>query len=197
MSVIKLSQYGKIHGVTYRTVWRWFQEGRIPGAYRIGKSIFVPKTSVSPVVEHTIIYARVSSSENKDNLDSQADRLSQFCAAKGWVVHQIIKECASGLNDTRPKLQKLLKEKKVTRLVVEHKDRLTRFGFNYIQTLLDKCEIVVINQVDGAASKDLMEDFISLVTSFCARIYGRRRSKRLTEKLIQDVSKNPNGQKEI
>ena len=89
------------------------------------------------------------------------------------------------MNDNRPKLQKLLKNESVTRVVVEHKDRLTRFGFNYITTLFDG-EVVVINEV-AEDEADLMQDFVSLVTSFCARIYGKRRTKRKTEKLIREL----------
>ena len=73
----------------------------------------------------------------------------------------------------------------VTRIVVEHKDRLTRFGFNYIKDLWHG-EIVMINEVVEDES-DLMQDFVSLVTSFTARLYGRRRSKRQTEKLIEQL----------
>jgi predicted site-specific integrase-resolvase len=135
--------------------------------------------------DYTIVYARVSSSENKPNLDSQADRISSFCSAKGWVVNEIVKECASGLNDSRPKLQKVLKNKQVTRIVVEHKDRLTRFGFEYIHTLFDG-EIVVINEAKDD-KEDLIQDFTSLVTSFCARIYGKKRSLRKTEQLIKEL----------
>ena len=83
------------------------------------------------------IYTRVSSSENKSNLDSQAQRLLSYCTAKGWQVSSIVKEIGSGLNDSRPKLLKLLKEESVTLIVVEHKDRLTRFGFNYIEALFE------------------------------------------------------------
>lgn len=140
-----------------------------------------------PKKEHNIVYARVSSSENKNNLETQARRVVDFCNAKGWIVHEIIKETASGLNDERPKLNKLLQEKKATRIVVEHKDRLTRFGFNYIKLLYKDCEIVIINEAEDR-EQDLMQDFVSLVTSFCARLYGKRRSKRATEKLIKELS---------
>jgi putative resolvase len=185
---MKLSVFAKKQGVTYRTAWRWYKEGKIIGAYKIGDSIFVEdKLSTPDKTEYVIIYARVSSHENKDNLDAQAQRLQQFCAAKGWIVQENVKEIASGLNDSRAKLQKILKEKKVTKLVVEHKDRLTRFGFKYLETLLDPCEIVVINREEGK-TPDLLEDFVSLVTSFCARIYGCRRNKRRTEKLIQELA---------
>jgi len=85
---------------------------------------------------------------------------------------------------------KILAERKATRLVVEHKDRLTRFGFNYIKTLFSECEIVVVNEVES--KEDLFEDFVSLVTSFCARIYGRRRSRRKTEELIKKLGEDDN-----
>ena len=131
-----------------------------------------------------VIYSRVSYSENKSNLDSQADRLLQYCNAKGYKVHDIIKEVGSGLNDDRKKLIKILPS--ITKIVVEHKDRLTRFGFNYIK-ILSNAEIEVVNNVDNN-EQDLMQDFVSLVTSFCARLYGRRRTRRVTEKLINSLT---------
>lgn len=93
------------------------------------------------------------------------------------------------MNDERPKLCKLLKEYKVTRLVIEHKDRLTRFGFNYIKIFLESFgyEIIIINECED--KEDLFEDFVSLVTSFCARIYGSRRTKRKTEQIIKTLQK--------
>lgn len=134
------------------------------------------------------MYARVSSSENRSNLESRADRLQQFCSAKGWVVNEVVKECASGLNDNRPKLSKIFTERKATKLVIEHKDRLTRFGFNYIKMLFNDCEIIVVNECE--TDQDLFEDFVSLVTSFCARIYGKRRTKRKTEQIINALEKD-------
>jgi len=134
----------------------------------------------------TAVYARVSSSMNKDNLISQSKRVQSFCLAKGWVVSAVVEECASGLNDSRPKLMKLLLDKTITRIVVEHKDRLTRFGYNYIKNLW-LGELVVINEV-VEDEKDLMQDFVSLVTSFTARLYGRRRSRRKTEELIKELT---------
>ena len=101
----------------------------------------------------------------------------------------MIKECASGVNDSRTKLSAILDNPKVTRIVVEHKDRLTRFGFNYIK-LLFKGEIIVINDTENKCEEDLMSDFISIITSFCARIYGKRRTRRKTESIIKELSKN-------
>lgn len=189
---MKLSDYAKKNSIGYRTAWEHFRKGLIPSARKLPTGTIVidedVNTSSSP--DYTVIYARVSSSENKTNLNSQAARLEQFCTANGWVVDEVVKECASGLNDNRPKLSKILADRKATRLVVEHKDRLTRFGFNYIKLLYPECTIVVVNQSED--KDNLMEDFVSLVTSFCARIYGHRRSKRQTEKLIQALQETNN-----
>ena len=185
-AILKLSEYAKKNSISYRTAWRHYKLGLIPNAKQLSTGTIVVEDDTNITTkEYTVIYARVSSSENRTNLDSQAKRLEQFCLAKGWIINEVVKECASGLNDSRPKLTKILSEKKATRLVVEHKDRLTRFGFNYIKILYPECEIVVVNEVEN--KEDLFEDFVSLVTSFCARIYGRRRSKRKTEELIKKL----------
>ena len=142
---------------------------------------FVPGNVEDNKEEYVVVYARVSSSENKSNLDNQAERLVQFCNAKGWQVKEVIKEVGSGLNDERKKLINLLKNKSVSKIVVEHKDRLTMFGFNYISTL-SPAEIYVVNNVD-TDEQDLIRDFVS----FCVRIYGKRRSKRVVEKIIKEL----------
>src|SRR6056297_725971 len=185
----KLSEYAKEHGIHYKTAHVHFKKGLIPGAYQLPTgTIVIPDSYQRPEgVKRTAVYARVSSSQNKNNLESQASRVSQFCLANGWIVNQIVKECASGLNDKRPKLMKLLLDKSINRIVVEHADRLTRFGLNYIIKLYPG-EIVIINEVIED-EQDLMQDFVSLVTSFCARLYGKRRSKRKTEQLINELIK--------
>lgn len=190
----KLSQYAKDNAVTYRTAYNHFVRGLISGAYQLPTgTIVIPDFAKQEIVksEYVICYARVSSSENKKNLDSQSERVTSFCNAKGWRVAELIKEIGSGVNDNRNKLSKILKEGKATKLVVEHKDRLTRFGFRYIEELCNKtnCEIIVINNVESQ-KEDLIQDFVSIITSFCAKIYGQRRSKRKTEKLIEELSKN-------
>ena len=135
----------------------------------------------------TIVYCRVSSSQNKANLDTQAERVCAFCNAKGWVVNEVVKEVGSGLNDTRKGLLRIVTDPSVARVVVEHKDRLTRFGFNYLKSLFHG-EIVVINEAKEDRD-DLMGDFVAIITSFCSRLYGLRMNKRRTEKLIEELSK--------
>lgn len=185
---MKLSAYAKKLGVTYRTAFSYYQQGMIKGAYQLPTGTIIVPDEIKENEEYTIVYARVSSSENKSNLDSQAKRLQQFCEANGWIVNEVVKECASGLNDKRPKLQKILSEQKATRLIVEHKDRLTRFGFEYIKTLFSKCEIIVVNETSNEED-DIMQDFISIITGFCARIYGNRKSQIKAEKIIEELNK--------
>lgn len=183
---MKLSEWARIQGLNYKTAWNYFNQGLIPNAYKLPTgTIIVPNDDIEKRSEYTVIYTRVSSSENKDNLNSQAERVSQFCNAKGWIIKETIKEIGSGLNDKRPKLKNILTNKNITRIVVEHKDRLTRFGFEYIKSLFDG-EIVVINETNEE-TEDIIQDFVSIITSFCAKIYGKRRSKRKTEKLIEDL----------
>jgi predicted site-specific integrase-resolvase len=138
--------------------------------------------------EAAVVYTRVSSAENKANLEGQSERVSAYCAAKGWKVRDVVKEIGSGLNDKRPKLLRILTDPSVLLIVVEHKDRLTRFGFAYVEALLVQRggRIEVINEAVGAR-EDLIQDFVSLITSFCARIYGQRRSKRKTMQILAEL----------
>lgn len=193
---MKLPEYAKRIGVTRFTAHKWFHEGKIPGAYQLPSGLIYVPDSIFDAEQPkskglTVVYARVSSSEQrKTNLETQAERLTQFAIANGWVVDKVIKEVGSGLNDERKKLTDLLRsDVKIDRIIVEHKDRLTRFGFNYLQILADKLgfEIVVVNPT-MTDHDDLMQDFTSIITSFCARLYSRRRAKRQTEKLIQSLN---------
>jgi len=183
-----LNNYARDHGIKYRAAWNRFKANLIPTAFKdeFGR-ILIPEDKPDRPLK-VVCYARVSSSQNKSNLESQAERIVHFANLSGLPVHTIIKEIGSGLNDQRPKLSKLLSDIEVTHIVVEHKDRLTRFGFNYLKGWMAsrQCEIVIINKVD-TDKDDLMQDFISLVTSMVARLYGLRRSKRKTEELIRTL----------
>ena len=101
-----------------------------------------------------------------------------------------VEEIGSGLNDNRKKLESLLLDESIKKIVVEHSDRFSRFGMNYIVKLLklQDREIEIINESSNDRD-DLMEDFVSIITSFCARLYGLRRNKRRTEKLIETILK--------
>jgi putative resolvase len=187
---MKLSQYAKQQGISYRTALRWFKAGSIKG-YQSASGTIIVTTDEQPVLQakKVAVYARVSSAENKSNLESQAERLSAYCTAKGYQVAKVIKEIGSGVNDSRPKFLSLLSDQSITLIVVEHKDRGTRFGFRFIETLLQGQErsIEVVNQAENG-TEDLLEDLQSIIYSFCARLYGQRRAKRKTEKIVAELT---------
>lgn len=191
MTIIKLSQYAKDRGIGYRAAWNRFNAGKIPNSRKTETGTIEIELIKPKKVEYNVIYTRVSTSDKKKDLETQAQRIAEFANARGIQIHKIIKEIASGLNDQRPKLQDILSDNKTTLIIVENKDRLTRFGFNYIKTLLKfkECDVLIMNEIENS-DMDLMQDFISVITSFCARIYSRRRSKKQVEKLITDLSKD-------
>jgi putative resolvase len=184
---MKLSEYAKQQGISYRTAFRWWKAGQIPGYQAATGTIIVqdPKTAAA-APQRVAIYARVSSHEHPANLDRQAERLVSYCAAKGYQVSTVVKEMASGVNDSRPKLLALLEDQAITLIVVEHKDRLTRFGFRYLDTLLrgQSRALEVVNEA-GNETEDLMADLTVILYSFTARLYGQRRAKRKTETVIR------------
>ena len=162
---MKLSAYARKVGVHYRTAWRWFKAGKISGYQMDTGTIIITEDDMPERAQKVAIYTRVSAAENRPNLDAQAERLSSYCAAKGYQIHKIVKEVGSGINDNRHKLLKLLADPTMTVIVVEHKDRLTRFGFRYIETLLEQegRRVEVVNLADDG-KEDLLEDVVSIST---------------------------------
>lgn len=190
---MKLSAYADKVGVSYQTAHRWFKNGKIPGAYQIETgTVIVPDSAIPDTSGRhnprfkTVVYARVSSNEQrKTNLETQAKRMQNFCSANGWVVDRVVKEVGSGLNDERKKLLSIFNDPHVKRIVVEHRDRLTQFGFNYLQTFaeIEGFEIIVADKTTDNDKDDIMADFTAIITSFCARLYSKRRGKNKADAL--------------
>lgn len=191
----KLSDYAKRLSISYQTAWSHYNKGLISNTKVINKRVYVLKEELDTPQENSItnaaLYSRVSSSENKPNLERQSERLEQYAIAKGYTITHSIKEIGSGVNDNRTKLLKLLKDDSWDVLIVEHKDRLTRFGYKYLELLAEaqNKNIEIINTTNDKED-DLMQDFVSIITSFCSRLYGLRRSQRKTEKLIKELKNN-------
>ena len=185
---MKLSDWAKKEGISYKTAWRLWKAGELNAHQLPTGTVIVLEDKETKLPDKVSIYARVSSSENKDNLERQAQRLEEYAVARGYQIHKIVKEIGSGVNDNRKQLNKLLIDKNYRILIVEHKDRLTIFGFNYINTWFEDIgkKIEVVNE-SANDKNDFMQDFISIITSFCARLYGLRRSKRKTENIIREL----------
>lgn len=188
---MKLSQYAKELGVCYKTAWNLFKQNKINGAYQLESgTVIVPNNIFDNNTQENgvILYARTSSSKNKTLLENQVKRLEQYAIAKGYKIKQIVKEYGSGLNDERKLLSKILKDNNYDKIIVENKDRLTRFGFNWIQ-LLTGNRIEVINE-SKEKDEDITKDLISIIHCFSTRIYGLRRSQNLKnniKKYIKEI----------
>jgi putative resolvase len=185
---MKLSQFAKKVGVTYKTAYRWYRAGTLD-AYQTETGIIIVRDKVDekPLTGRIALYARVSSLGQKEDLERQMHRLKDYAAAKGYQVSKEVTEIASGLNEKRPKLEKLLADSSIGTIVVENRDRLTRFGSHYIETLLEAQgrHLEMIFQSD--TGDELVDDCVSVITSMAARISGRRQSKRRAEKIKQCV----------
>ena len=118
-----------------------------------------------------------------EDLERQVERLKLFAAAKGFIVSEIVTEIGSRLNQNRTKINKILSDNTITNILVEHRDRLTRFGFDLINSSLKASnrEITVMNETEE--EMDLVQDFIDVVTSMCAKIYGKRSAKNKTNRI--------------
>ena len=183
---MKLSEWAKLQGVHYQTAWRWWKAGKLPvSATQMPSGTVIIDTTTS--TKKVVIYSRVSSLAKKADLERQIKRCEDFCVANGYQIDKIYKEIASGMNDNRKQLNKLFDANPST-IIVEHRDRLTRFGFNYIEKLLLKanCNIIVINR-DAIQEDDLMKDLVAIITSFCCRLYGLSKSTNKIKKLKEII----------
>ena len=193
---MKLSTWCKKVGISYQTGWNWFSKNQLPNNVVATQSatgtVIITELDIINTINKTkecVIYCRVSSHDKKDDLKRQIDRCTDFAITNGFVITKVYKEIASGMNDKRTQLNLLLNSTNIETVIVENKDRLTRFGFNYIETLLKRLNtnIIVINHEDNEEN-DLKKDLISVITSFCCRIYGMRRGYNKAKKIQQNIN---------
>lgn len=192
---MKLSVWAKREGLTYKTAYRLWKDGQLPvPSKQLATGTILLEEA--PVVKGggAALYARVSSHDQKKDLEAQLGRLSAYAARERFVVVKTVSEVGSGLNGHRQGLMKLLRDPRVRTVVVEHRDRLMRFGAEYVEAALaaDGRRLVVIDESE--LKDDLVQDVIAVLTSMCARLYGRRsasnRAKRaLTAMQSEGVAK--------
>jgi len=171
--------------LTYQTAWRLWRTGRLPlpaTQLPTGTILVYPPEVLR--VGGAALYARVSSHDQKADLERQLGRLAAFASERGLAVVRLVAAVGSGLNRHRPKLLRLLGDAQVRVVVVEHRDRLARFGAEYIEgaLLASRRGLVVVDPSEMA--DDLARDMIEVLTSFCARRYGRRSARGRVEQAI-------------
>ena len=182
---MRLSEWAEKNGVSYRTARRYFDNGKIPGAYRISERIVIvpDKDELSQTPSQAAIYARVSSHDQKDDLKRQSQRLQDFAVENGYQVVKVVEEIASGMNSRRKKLTSLLGDDEIDIIIVENRDRLARMDAELIMAASPK-NIIIVNAVEPETND--IQDVIDFLTSVCARQHGKRSAKnRAVEKAKQ------------
>jgi putative resolvase len=186
---IKLSEWARRNGVRRLTAYRWIQAGRFPVPYERTPTgyIVVPveEDSSAQLGSRTVLYARVSGSDQKADLDRQVQRLRLFASGLGLREAEVVREVGSGLHGQRKGLLSVLRDKSVKTLVVEHRDRLARFGVEYIEAALAAQGRQVVVAEAGEQTLDIEQDFVDVVRSLCARIYGRRAAKDRAKRAVE------------
>lgn len=185
---MKLSEWARRNGVHYRTAKRYFDAGRIPGAYRVSERVILVPEEIAEdksTPSSVAVYSRVSSNDQKDDLKRQTQILLDFATANGYCVTKVVEEIASGMNPRRKKLTALLKDPDVETVIVENRDRLARMNADLIIAASPKNILIA---VDIEPENNDAQDIIDFMTSVCARQYGRRsarnRAVRETERLL-------------
>jgi putative resolvase len=181
---MKLSTWTKEIGISCNAAWKVYKTGKIPHStwqLPIGTIIVEPLPKSS--YHNAAIYARISSYDQKSDLNRQVAQLRDYCAQQGLIITKEITEIGFGLNGERKKLIRLLADVTISMIVVEYRDRLTRFGFEYLEAFLRAMnrKIPTINETE--CQDDLVQDMLEVLTSFCSRPYGRRSDKKRAKKI--------------
>ena len=190
-------EFCELVGIKYPTFSQYVREGKIKVIHTSTGRIRVPYSEVERFLGirqgseiRAIIYARVSD-DKKEDLKKQIEDLNQYCIAKGYKVVDVLSDVGSGLNASRKGLLKLFDyvvNRKVDAVVITYKDRLTRFGFEYLEFFFKQYNVrieAVLGEEDKDAYQEFVEDLMSIITSFASKLYGMRSHKK--KKFIEGV----------
>lgn len=174
-------------GIHPQTAYKWYRSGNLPvPARKIGQLILVGDLeSRKPVQGITAIYARVSSGDQKGDLDGQVARVLAWAGENGYSIDKVVTEVGSALNGRRRKFLSLLMNSEIETILVEHRDRFCRFGTEYIEAALygQARKLVVVDSAE--IDDDLVRDMTEILVSFYARLYGKRGAAHRAEKALQ------------
>ncbi len=192
-----IGEAAKYLGVSVSTLRRWENDGKLVPERTQGQqrrypiSLLAPNlTKVSSQNRLTIAYARVSSYDQKSDLERQKQLLEMYCASKGWSF-EIVSDLGSGMNYNKKGLKRLINSilmGEIGRLVITHKDRLLRFGAELIFSICEmkNVEVIIVNQGDEPTfEEELAKDVLEIITVFSARLYGSRSNK--NKKIIENL----------
>jgi putative resolvase len=177
---VNLREWAAAQGLHPQTAYRWFRQGRLPvPAVRVSRRLILVNQDavVTASADGVGLYARVSSNDQRDDLDRQVVRLTGWAAQAGRRVVRVETEVGSGMNGTRSKVRRLLADPKVTVIVVTHRDRLARMNTELVEAALAAHGRRLVVLDDTEVTDDLAGDMMEVLTSFCARLYGRRSAR--------------------
>ncbi|CKL82969.1 resolvase [Mycobacterium tuberculosis] len=190
---MNLADWAESVGVNRHTAYRWFREGTLPvPAERVGRLILVKTAaSASAAAAGVVLYARVSSHDRRSDLDRQVARLTAWATERDLGVGQVVCEVGSGLNGKRPKLRRILSDPDARVIVVEHRDRLGRFGVEHLEAALSAQGRRIVVADPGETTDDLVCDMIEVLTGMCARLYGRRGARNRAMRAVTEAKREP------
>ena len=183
---ISLTAWGRLYGFDKATTSRLHRDGKLPPELQVetlptGRHyVIVPPDNDG----RCVVYARVSSADQKQDLDRQVGRVVEWATQQGLRPDEVVKEIGSGLNGNRRRLRRLLADHTVGTMVVEHRERLSRFGFEYVEAALAGRGARLMVMDEAELEDDLVRDVTEVMTSLCARLYGRRSARRRAERAL-------------
>jgi predicted site-specific integrase-resolvase len=187
---VNLKEWAEREGVHHVTAYRWFREGKLPvPARRAGRLILVDPAATQPAPAGvSVVYARVSSADQKPDLDRRVSRVTAWTTGQGMTVGRVVTEVGSALNGHRRKFLALLRDPAVSTIVVEHRDRFARFGAEYVEAALSAQgrRLLVVDPAE--VDEDLVRDVTEILTSLCARLYGWRGAANRARRAVQAVT---------
>lgn len=188
---MNLKQWAEREGVHHVTAYRWFREGKLPvPARRVGRLILVEPDAVERPAGLTVVYAWVSSADQKADLDRQVARVAAWATGQGRAVDRVVTEIGSALDGHRREFLALLRDPGVSTIVVEHRGRFVRFGAEYVEAALaaNGRELVVVDPAE--VDDDLVRDMTEILTSMCARLHGRGAAADRARRAVAEATKD-------
>lgn len=202
MSTYSIAEFAGLTGLSVKTLQRWDRLGKlIPSRTPTNRRMYTDdhlamvRGSRSKVERKTVAYLRVSSHGQRPDLRNQRKHLEEFCVAKGIPISEWVEEIGGGLNFKRVKFLKIVDgvvSGQVERIVIAHKDRLVRFGYDLILHLCrqNNCEVVVMNTESLSPEQEMVQDLMTITHCFSARLYGLRNYKKALQKALKDDTEN-------
>ena len=189
MKILKPREVSAVLNVTVRTLQKWDREGKLKASRTPTNQRYYTQEQINEylgkknrISDKIVIYCRVSSNGQKADLQSQIEFLRQYANAKGYIVDEIITDIGSGLNYKRKKWNDLIEriqEKRISKVIVSHKDRFIRFGYEWFEKFVESCgcTIEVVKNEVTSPQEEMIQDLVSVIHYFSCRIYGLRKYK--------------------